>query len=287
MGKRVKAFCTFVRSDFGQLFHSAKLYIVLAAAFVGLFTCFGGMRPYLQWSGSTVNPLELFTICVSNRVPLWIVYIGMVVLLADIPFRRKGDIQSVLRANRRSWLTSQLAFSVLSIFLYLAFILLFFFALTAGHWSFPPSWSSSVRQAASEGSDSIGSVFGIAFWQELLRGSPYLFFLKAFWLSVLSGLFISALLTLFHLFGKPKLGHVLCAVFPMLDYLLIDAFDFPWFQNVAKYLSPFSLTNLAFLQPINGDGKTLVFSSIYLGICTLFVVILAYWQVKRYDYYTA
>lgn len=286
MAERRRTACfSFVRQDISRLLLSAKLYVVAAVVILGLLTCFGGLRGYLQTNGTSVNPAELYVMSVSNRLSHWIIYIGALVLLCDAPFRYPGDTGRIIRADRRTWLTGQLLFAFIALLLYFAVILGFFFLLTAGYWIFTLQWSDTVILGAAQGHNQVGIVFGLQFWPELLQMSPW----RAFGLTVLlqfcMGGLMTAILSCAYINGSPKVGMILCTVFPLLDYILQDAFDFPIFHTLTYIFSPFSFSSLFRLQPI---GKIpVLYAAIYLICVTACLNVWLYQQVKCYDFSSA
>lgn len=119
MDKKRSPWLCFIWQDIRQLLGSAKFYVVVAVVVVGMLTCFGGIRDYLRETGALINPLELYVVSISNRVSLWIIYVGAVVLVCDAPFRYKGDIVRIVRTSRKMWLTGQVSFSCICILLYM------------------------------------------------------------------------------------------------------------------------------------------------------------------------
>ena len=283
--QRKTACLSFVHQDFSRLFLSAKLYVVTATVVLGLLTCFGGLRGYLQTSGSNVNPEELYIMCVSNRLSHWIIYIGALVLLCDAPFRYPGDAVRIVRSDRRTWLTGQLLFGGAALVLYFVVIQVFFFLLTAGHWSFSGQWSETVLLGAAEGCNRVGIVFGLRFWPELLSLSPWCALGLTVLLQFLMGALMLAVLSGTYLKGSPKIGLVLCAVFPLLDYILLDAFDFPICRILAYGFSPFSFSSLFRLQPIG--EYPVAYAAIYLFCVTVLLIVWLFRQVKSYDFSSA
>jgi len=276
----------FIRQDMRHLLCSAKLYVVIAVVVVGLLTCFGGIRGYLRETGALVNPLELYIVSVSDRLSLWIIYVGAVVLVCDAPFRYKGDISRIIRTSRKAWLTGQVVFSCICILLYLAALLLFFFLLTIGHWDFSPTWSETIVTGVREGHARLGIAFGVQFRPELLQLSPMAALFISILLQLFMGIFSASVLALSHITGHSKAGLVLCAVFPMLDYLLWEAFDFPWCRVLSYGISPFSLSTLQRLRPFTTQGMTVVYASLYFSFATIWVLIWTYTRVKTYDFFS-
>ena len=285
MGKRCAAIRGFVAQDLKCLVTSAKFYVVLLAVSIGLLTCFQGFRNYLSAAGSSINPLELYTVCVSNRISLWIVYIGEVVLLCDAPFRRKGDYSRILHSSRKIWMTGQFLFSSVCTVLYTLFLVLFFMGLSCGHWSFSNSWSEAYLKG-SVSSESVGILYAIVFWPELLSATPLAAFLISASLQILFGLFISGVIALLHLLSKPKAGIVFCTVFPLIDYLLLTTFCFPWCWTVARFLSPFSLSTFFRLNVITSHGPSVLFAAVYLLLLLFGLLGAMYQKVKTYDFFS-
>lgn len=285
MGKRWIAIRGFVSQDLKYLFTSAKLYVVLCSLAIGLLTCFRGFAEYLSSSGNKINPLELYTVCVSNRVSLWIVYIGEVVLLCDAPFRRRGDYTRLLHSSRRVWMTGQFLFSTICVLLYTLFLVLFFTALSWGHWCFSDSWSETYLRGTISG-ESVGILYAIVFWPELLSATPLTAFLMALLLQIIFGLFISCVISLLHLLSKPKAGIVFCTALPLVDYLLLTTFDFPWCWTVARFLSPFSLSSFFRLSMITSLGPSVRFAVFYLLFLLVLLLAAMYQKVKTYDFFS-
>lgn len=286
MDKRQNQWTAFIWRDMRHLLGSAKLYVVIAVVAVGLLTCFGGIRDYLRETGAGINPLELYIVSVSNRLSLWIMYTGAVVLVCDAPFRYKGDIARIVRTSRKTWLTGQVVFSCICILLYLAVLLLFFFLLTIGYWDFSPTWSETIVTGVTEGHARLGIVFGIQFQPALLQLSPVPALLISIILQLLMDVFSVSVVALFHIKGYSKVGLVLCAVFPLLDYLLVDAFDFPWCRVLSHLISPFSLSTLLRLRPFAAQGMPVVYAGLYLSFVTIWVLIWMYARVKTYDFFS-
>lgn len=286
MDKKRSPWLCFIWQDIRQLLGSAKFYVVVAVVVVGMLTCFGGIRDYLRETGDLINPLELYVVSISNRVSLWIIYVGAVVLVCDAPFRYKGDIVRIVRTSRKMWLTGQVSFSCICILLYQAILLAFFFLLTVGHWDFSPTWSETIVTGMREGHARIGIAFGIQFLPELLELSPLATLAFSFILQFLMGAFSATVLALTHIKGNAKVGLVLCAVFPLLDYLLLDAFDFPWCRMLSYVISPFSLSTLLRLRPIFPNGMTFVYASLYFSFAILWLLIWMYAKVKNYDFFS-
>lgn len=286
MDKRHSTWTGFVWRDVCHLLSSAKFYVVIAVVVVGLLTCFGGIRGYLQETGAVINPLELYIVSVSNRLSLWIIYIGAVVLVCDAPFRYKGDIVRIVRTSRKAWLTGQVLFSCICILLYLAVLLIFFLLLTIGHWDFSSTWSETILTGMREGHAQVGIEFGIQFQPKLLQLSPVITLFASILLQLLMGIFSASVLALSHMKGYYKIGLVLCAVFPMLDYLLFDAFDFPWCRLLSYIISPFSMSTLSRLQPVAAYGTTFVYATLYLSFVTIWLLIGMYAKVKTYDFFS-
>lgn len=286
MDKRHSQWAGFIWQDMRHLLGSVKFYVVIAVVVVGMLTCFGGLRGYLRETGSVINPLEMYIVSVSNRLSLWIIYIGTVVLVCDAPFRYKGDIARIVRTSRSAWLTGQVVFSYICILLYLAVLLLFFFLLTIGHWDFSPTWSETIVTGVREGHARLGIAFGVQFRPELLQLPPVTALFTSILLQLLMGIFSASVLALSHIKGYSKVGLVLCAVFPMLDYLLLDAFDFPWCRVLSYIISPFSLSTLQRLRPVAAHGMTVVYASLYLSFATIWVLIWMYKRVKTYDFFS-
>lgn len=280
--RRQTAHLSFLRQNFSRLFLSAKLYVVTATVVLGLLTCFGVLRSYLQASASTVNPIELYVMAVSNRLSHWIIYLGALVLLCDAPFRYPGDTVRLLRTDRKTWLTSQLLFSAAMLGFYFIIVLAFFFLLTVGHWSFSAQWSDTILVGAAEGCERIGIVFGIRFWPELLRRSPW----SAAGITVLLQFLMGALMTAVffgaYLKGRPKVGLILCTVFPLLDYILLNAFDFQICRILAYIFSPFSFSSLFRLQPLG--EYPVVYAASYLLCVSAWLIGGLFRFVKNYDF---
>lgn len=280
--RRHAAHLSFLRQDFSRLFLSAKLYVVIATVVLGLLTCFGGLRGYLRGSDSTVNPFELYVMSASNRLSHWIIYLGAFVLLCDAPFRYPGDTVRLLRTDRKTWLTSQLLFSAALLGFYFIIVLVFFFLLTAGYWSLSAQWSDTLLVGAAEGCSRVGIVFGIRFWPELLRRSPWSAVGLTVLLQFLMGALMTAVLFGAYLKGRPKIGLILCAVLPLLDYILLDAFDFQICRILAYVISPFSFSSLFRLRPI-GEFPVL-YAACYLLCISVWLLGWLLQQVKSYDF---
>ena len=285
MGRKCAEIRTFILQDLKCLITSAKFYVVLCAVSIGLLTCFQGLGHYLSDSGGQINPLELYIVCVSNRITLWIIYIGEVVLLCDAPFRRKGDFTRIIHSSRRTWLTGQFLFSSICIVIFTLFLVLFFMGLSWGHWSFSNSWSETYLRGAENG-ESVGILYAIFFWPELIPATPLSAFFVATTLQVLFGLFISSVISLLHLHSKPKAGIVLCTVFPLVDYLLLTTFDFPWCWTLARFLSPFSMSTLFRLSVIASRGPVVLYALLYLLFLLFWLLMAMYQKIKSYDFFS-
>lgn len=283
MVKRRNAVRSFLRQDLIRLFLTPKPYIVAAAVIVGLLTCYGGLRGYLQRSGGRISPLEFFVMSDASRPSHWIVFTGALVLLCDAPFRCPGDTVRIVRADRRTWLLSQLLFSAVLLCLYFVVLFIFYCAFSLGHWTASAQWSDTFSRAAAQGGREIGIVFGMAPRPGLLKLPPWQAILLTVALQFLFGLLLATLLSLCQLRGRPKLGLVLCALFPLADYILLDAFSsFSVFGKLAYVLSPFSFASVNRLQPV---GEYSVIYAFCYFICILTILFFALFQsIKRYDF---
>ena len=89
-----------------------------------------------------------------------------------------------------------------------------------------------------------------------------------------------------HLLSRPKVGIMLCIVFPLLDYLLLTTFDFPWCWTVARFLSPFSLASLNRLSVLVSRGPSVLFAFLYLLFILFWLLAAMYQKVKTYDFFS-
>lgn len=284
MGKRQFQILDFIKHDFRVLFSTAKFYVVVAVLVVGMLTCFGGVREYLQYTYSNVNPLEVYLMSVTNRVSLWIIYTGSIVLTCDVPFRHKGDIIRIVRSSKKKWLIGQILFSYICILIYHVILVCFFFLLTFGHWDLSPSWSPTIQNLEVNGGN-LGIVFGIRFPFKLLDGRIIPSVATSMILQFLMGCASSSILAMFYIKGTPKTGLFLCALFPLIDYILLDAFDYPWCKLLSHLISPFSMSSTGRLYPVASYGISVSYAILYLSCISIWCFTWMYMNVKSFDFY--
>lgn len=172
----------FIKYQTRRLWCSPRPYIVLFAVFAGFKLCFGASRIYLLEISQTIQAAEFFIFATTNRIPQWILVLGMLLLLGDAPFLRTGLELYILRSSRNRWLMGQVLFCITTIFVYLIVITGMLLFIFRGCLSFTNEWSEAIILSCQLNSGqwmNISTTMQFPI-QIITSGSPYGIFVVSF-----------------------------------------------------------------------------------------------------------
>ena len=251
-----------MRWQFGTWLGSARMvvaFLVCAAA-----SLLDSVK-LMQFARASGDPLEIFEPFIYNSSTLHIatlMFLGLMLLLADAPFTEQSAMYSLVRCSRVQWVIGKLMYILLSCAVYYIFSLAVTATVAAPNAFAGNVWSSPFYELVMH--DAAASSYYITVTPNLFMPavSPYLAALCAFALNLGYGFFCGSLLFLINLSGSRVLGFAVLSAQHIISYLIQFRY-LPFFGSI--------FSNHGF-----GDGTNLPsvgFSCAYF--CLLSAVIVA------------
>lgn len=225
---------------------------------------------YYQFSLEANHPVNIFEAFILNAsldAPVTLMFLGMLVLLADAPFTENSATYSIIRAGRTSWVMGKLFYIVTAA---CVFYLIFFLssilipirnAVISNDWSIPFKDMTYLQLAVPK--------YHITFLNpEVLEYlSPLSAAVNSYFLGVLYLIFNGLLLFFINLSGKRVLGFAVCGGWHCIGYLLSGTkFKFFSLYNI-------NLVNLKADMSVFKDGNMGIMGGyiIFLSVILMFV----------------
>lgn len=208
---------------------SPRFYISL---FMGSAVQLAGIIPLLEYASGVGRPLgiwEGFVYFGCDRYTVSAVFLGIVLLVSDIPFSSENEAYTLLRVSRRKWAAGKILYLFSVCCLYYLAVLLAGMAFLSGNAFGGNYWSEPFHYLAK----------GLYTWEysahfpysHVLLLSPVQAVFITFWLNVAYGFVMS----LFLFFGSLKLPRALAYAAAMLLhaclYLMLSAFQSPYYAR--------------------------------------------------------
>ncbi len=262
-------------------FSSPRIYIAL---FFGSVMQIVSEMPLLEFSKSIGKPLcilEGFIYLNSDTYIVAAAFLGIVIMVSDIPFSSENETYTLLRVSRKKWVGGKILylFSVCSIYYIWILIVGMIFirenAYIANFWSEPIYYLTKQIE--------YGDIPVYFPYSHILLLSPLKAMLASFFLSVGYGFIMSLFLFLFNIKLSRSFGYLGAMVIHVIGYVLTVLF---LTLDVVKY-SLFG--NSLLMYHVIGNQyeelfMTLSESFLIYIVSAVIVSLLIFKAVKKYDF---
>ena len=256
--KGFKAAIRFSMISVQNTLQRVEICIFFVVVFLTLSFCLPGAASFLWQTGGCVNVWEMYIWFMLSRIT-HMYYIFFAIFLAGQIIRfRSETAYYLIRADRKTWVFSQILSLFVTLLLFQIFLLLCFAILCGGRVTFSGTWYAADKATWSRYKAMVASSEVMSASNAWVKYNPHLIGGQTCLLSMLIGMFTGMLLLLFYLKRQTAYG-VACLVFLWwMDYriqiFVAGEMAFESFGGLAllSYISPFGMSRLNNLYPYFG-----------------------------------
>ena len=262
-------------------FSSPRIYI---SFFLGCVIQIISAMPLLDFSKRIQKPLCIWEGAVYFCCDTYIIaasFLGIIIMVSDIPFSSENETYTLLRTSRRKWVAGKILylFSICSLYYFCIFLVgMIFIAENAYVGNF---WSESVYYLTKQGEWGDTSLYFP--YSHILLLSPFKATIVGFLLNTGYGFLMSLLLFLFNLKLSRSLGYFVTMMIHITGYILTVLF----LSTKAVKYSLFGNSLLMYheIGSFYGDYYNKLYESILLySISAVIVILFIFGAVKKYDF---
>lgn len=203
-------------------FSSPRIYI---AFFFGSVMQMVSEMPLLEFSEKIEKPLcilEGFIYLNCDTYIMTAVFLGIVIMVSDIPFSNQNETYTLMRASRKKWVAGKILYLFCICCLYYLFLLLVGMAFIFENAYIGNSWSEPIYYLSKQ--MNFGYIAAYFPYSHILSFSPLSAVLASFSLSVGYGFLMSLFLFLFNLKFPRSLGYLGTMVIHIIGYVVTVLF---------------------------------------------------------------
>lgn len=221
--------------------------------------------------GDPLQMLEPFIYNSTDRFVNTLMFLGLLLLLADAPFTEQSATYSLVRSSRLQWLTGKLMYIFLSCGIYYAFSLAVTVLMVSLDSFSGNAWSAPFYDVLNSGNVNAFYLYveGGSFVKEM---SPYSAAFYAFLLELGYGFFCGSLLFLLNLSGSRVLGFTVLSSQHIFGYL----FNWRYFPFVISIFDRHSFE-------VGDIYPTLTFSVAYFCLLSAVTAVCIFAAMRRVD----
>lgn len=273
------------RHQFGQAFSSPRVYIALL---LGCVIQIISSMPLLEFSKQLGKPLNIFDSFIYFNCDTYTVaaaFLGILILVADIPFSTQNETYTLMRVSRRKWVSGKILYLFCACIVYYAVIMLAGMLFIAENAYVANSWSEPIYYLAKNVNPAIAADAGVYFpYSRVLLLSPLQAVAASFILSVAYSFVMSLFIFWLNLKLPRILSFAAAMMIHVLGYLLAVLFT-------SRYYMRFSLlgNSLLMYHDIQNvyNGKvftTLPQSFMIFSVLALVLSALIMIAIRKYDF---
>lgn len=231
----------FARYNFQKTLSNPRVYVAAAGVLFLLRWNFAELPGYLAREGLTMHAAELYILGMNSLYIGRYLYMGLLLLICDVPFLSGGVPYYLLRSRKSCWFKGQVLYLFGMMVGYNLFLVACFLLLTGGHITACGSWSQVVESALIRDfpdalSECMGVAEGLSVWKRFLTPwsvAGITFVWGCLWMFTLSVLFMVAVLV-----GGIRVGGFLMGIFFALDIMYRQGYGGFWWHK----FSPMTLS---------------------------------------------
>ncbi len=222
--------------QFRQAFLSPRLYLALILGCAVQIIC---LFPLLEFSKALCEPLGIFEAFIYfNTDPYTAAgaFLGVALLVSDIPFSSQSETYTILRVSRKTWVAGKVLylFGISAIYYLVLFIVSALFiagnAFCANVWSLP--FQAIVQQTAPD----LFEKYSVGFkYRYLLDLSPAFACLISYLLSVCYVFVMSLFIFWFNLLTSKVLSYLAAILVHVVGYMLSTGFVTDSYQRFSLF----------------------------------------------------
>jgi len=272
-----------------QLQYSLATIRIYVAFIIGIVMQIVSVMPLLAFSQKTNEPLSIFESFIYFSCDDYLMataFLGIVLLVSDIPFTEQNETYTLLRISRKRWVLGKILYLFCICTIYYGVVMISGMIFISGNSYLGNFWSEPIYTLVTGGAQELAESIGAYFpYNYILLGlTPIMALIVSFSLSVLYGFVMSVLFFYINLKLSHVVSYVIVMMFHVAGYLLISLF-------YSNYCIKFSLfgNSLLMYHNIGNDPNTLVFLTLpqtYLidGLFILAGILLIFRTIKKYDF---
>lgn len=264
-----------------KAFKSPRLYISI---------CFGcvmqvvSVLPLLEYSDTIQKPLCVWESFVYYSCDTYIVatsFLGLIVMISDIPFTRGNEIYTLIRTSRRKWIAGKMLYLLCSCVIYYGSVMLFGMVYTSRSTYLGNIWSEALWNLTKQGGKGIGTLYFP--YGHIMFLKPFEAACSAFILQVGYGFLMSLILFFLNIKLPHTLGYFGTISIHAIGYFLIlltlsvKTVKYSLFGNSL-------LMNHSICSVYEGRYFTLIDSVMIFVAGSIFMVCFIRKAVSRYDF---
>ncbi|HOV40393.1 MAG TPA: hypothetical protein PLM59_01250 [Oscillospiraceae bacterium] len=271
-----------------QAFSSPRIYIaLLIGSVMQIISCI----PLFDFAKMQNQPLCIFEGFIYFNCDTYIAsaaFLGIILLVSDIPFSSQNETYILMRISRKKWVYGKVIYLFLSCVLYYLVVFLVGAIFISENAYIGNVWSRPIYYLAKDSSSSLAVNYNVYFpYKHILLGlSPFSAMTASFFLSVLYAFLMSLIIFLLNLNLSRPLSYGIAMLVHIIGYLLAALFS-------SYFYMKFSLlgNSLLMYHDIKGYYKGKLFTTIpqsififiVLSIIILFLILKS---IKNYDFRT-
>ena len=243
-------------------------WIVLLCLFTFLSINYYDSGCILFEIGDKIGVFSLLPIMLADWTFCLIIYAGFLMIICEIPLRKKGLTFEVLRMNRLSWFFGQIVYGLLMSITYFFFVMLIGISFFVRSVSFTTEWGTAVE----EGTAFMGEL-GMIFPSNLLEMNAARVCLQAFVLAVLLGVLLGMICCVCNMLTEKGIGLAICGVL-----IIIQRFADGWELSFRNILPLGMLTGF-----YTSQGTNIIPAVCYYVFCITLLVMIRYYILYKPD----
>ena len=267
---------------------STRTYIALL---IGITIEIVNIMPLLEFSkvlGEPLNIFDAFLYFNCNGFNAAIVFLGLIILVSDIPFTAHTENYILLRTTKKKWVLGKIMYLLVMCIFYYIVLFLVGWLFTSDNIYIGNFWSQPIYQLSKDQNFMFQTEYNVNFQYNYLLTSftPVIATVLSATLSICYGFIMSLFIFLMNLLFPRILGYFYSMLLHILNYMLIFIFTT---HNFVKY--SILGNNILIYHNFEGNkiGKyALTISQSYL-LNIVIVIILIFFIIKstyKYDFKT-
>lgn len=272
-----------------QLKHSLISPKFYAALIIGIAVQLVTTVPLFDYAKSIGEPLCIvdgFLFANSDFFSVAAASLGIVLLVADIPFSAQNETYTLMRVSRRRWICGKCLYLFVACGIYYSVMFLSSSLYIAENAFFKNAWSQPLYILSQDNSGRYLSEFGIYYrYPHLLAEyTPFRAFFTSISLSTCYAFVLSLLIFLLNLKMNTSMGYFIAIMYHFLNYFMVTIIPTAVLQKFS--LLAHTSLNFHYYESIESTHDLLQISQSYvLMLCvSILLIFLISLAVKKYDF---
>lgn len=273
------------KHQFRQAFLSPRIYLaILLGCSIQIISAF----PLLEYSSAMGKPLGILEAFIYFNCDIYTaacVFLGIVLLVADIPFSTQNETYTLLRVSRRKWVGGKILYLLGICTIYYIIIFLAGILFISGNALISNSWSQPLTAIAKNQSPELATQFQLFFpYGNVMALSPVIAAALCLALSICYGFIMSLFIFWLNLKISRALSYLAASMVHVVGYLLTALFLSGFYRKFSLFGNSLLMYHNIRNYPGGEIYLTLPQSFLTYGVVTAALILFISKAIRAFDF---